>query len=147
MACCTGAVIAQSRCLWNPSRLSLIKWPIEPTGLQDLSISRTLANRIGLLMDSSKALKLTNKYYAGCAALSCRFQISCLEFPLPYFLKLIVLVCEDIQHVFWTKFPECMPRKNRRLSTQWLRNFVQNIMLNVLTDNTISSEQIRQRKF
>ena len=60
----------------------------------------------GLLTDSSKALKLTNEVLALVARhFNADSKYPILEFPLPYLLKLIVLVCEDIQHDVLDKIP------------------------------------------
>lgn len=59
-----------------------------------------------LLTNSGKALKLTNEVLALVAGhfhADSRYPV--LEFPLPYLLKLIVLVCEDIQHDVLDKIP------------------------------------------
>lgn len=59
-----------------------------------------------LLTNSSKALKLTNEVLTTVARhfhAESRYPI--LEFPLPYLLRLIVLVCEDIQHDVLDKIP------------------------------------------
>jgi hypothetical protein len=59
-----------------------------------------------VLTNSSKALKLTNEVLTLVARhfhADSRYPI--LEFPLPYLLKLIVLVCEDIQHDVLDKIP------------------------------------------
>ncbi len=58
------------------------------------------------LTDSSKALKLTNEVLMLVARhFNADSKYPVLEFPLPYLLKLIVLVCEDIQHEVLDKIP------------------------------------------
>lgn len=60
----------------------------------------------GVLTDSSKALKLTNEVLTRVARhFHADSKYPVLEFPLPYLLKLIVLVCEDIQHEVLDKIP------------------------------------------
>lgn len=59
-----------------------------------------------LFTDPGKALKLTNEVLTLVARhfhADSRYPV--LEFPLPYLLKLIVLVCEDIQHDVLDKIP------------------------------------------
>lgn len=59
-----------------------------------------------VLSNSTKALTLTNEVLALVAGhfhADSRYPI--LEFPLPYLLRLIVLVCEDIQHDVLDKIP------------------------------------------
>ncbi len=58
------------------------------------------------LTDSSTALKLTNEVLITVARhFNAESKYPVLEFPLPYLLKLIVLVCEDIQHEVLDKIP------------------------------------------
>jgi predicted GTPase len=60
----------------------------------------------GVLTDSNKALKLTNDVLSLVARhFHADSKYPVLEFPLPYLLKLIVLVCEDIQHDVLDKIP------------------------------------------
>ncbi len=60
----------------------------------------------GVLTDSSKTLKLTNEVLTRVARhFHADSKYPVLEFPLPYLLKLIVLVCEDIQHEVLDKIP------------------------------------------
>ncbi len=60
----------------------------------------------GVLTDASKALKLTNEVLTRVARhFHADSKYPVLEFPLPYLLKLIVLVCEDIQHEVLDKIP------------------------------------------
>jgi uncharacterized protein len=59
-----------------------------------------------LFSDPDKALKLTNEVFsviAGHFHADSKYPI--LEFPLPYLLKLIVLVCNDIQHEVLDNIP------------------------------------------
>jgi len=59
-----------------------------------------------LLTDSSKALKLTNEVLTLVAShFHADSKYPVLEFPLPYLLKMIVLVCEDIQRDVLDKIP------------------------------------------
>ena len=59
-----------------------------------------------LLTNSSKALKLTNEVLTLVAShFHADSKYPILEFPLPYLLKLIVLVCEDIQRDVLDKIP------------------------------------------
>ena len=59
-----------------------------------------------LLTNSSKALKLTNEVLTLVAShFHADSNYPVLEFPLPYLLKLIVLVCEDIQRDVLDKIP------------------------------------------
>jgi predicted GTPase len=59
-----------------------------------------------LLTNSNKALKLTNEVLTLVARhFHADSKYPILEFPLPYLLKLIVLVCEDIQHDVLDKIP------------------------------------------
>ncbi|MBV5330017.1 MAG: GTPase domain-containing protein [Chlorobium sp.] len=59
-----------------------------------------------VLANSSKALELTNEVLTLVAR---KFNVDSkhpiLEFPLPYLLKLIALVCDDIQHEVLDKIP------------------------------------------
>ena len=59
-----------------------------------------------VLTNSSKALKLTNEVLTLVARhFHADSKYPILEFPLPYLLKLIVLVCEDIQRDVLDKIP------------------------------------------
>jgi predicted GTPase len=59
-----------------------------------------------LLTDSSKILKLTNEVLTLVARhFHAESKYPILEFPLPYLLKLITLICEDIQHEVLDKIP------------------------------------------
>jgi len=59
-----------------------------------------------LLTDSRKALNLTNEVLMLVARhFHADSKHPILEFPLPYLLKLIVLVCDDIQHEVLDKIP------------------------------------------
>lgn len=59
-----------------------------------------------ILTDSSKALRLTNEVLSLVARhFNADSKYPILEFPLPYLLKLIVLVCEDIQHDVLDRIP------------------------------------------
>ncbi|MDO9105333.1 MAG: GTPase [Methylovulum sp.] len=59
-----------------------------------------------LLTDTGKALKLTNEVLMLVARhFHADSKYPLLEFPLPYLLKLIVLVCDDIQHEVLDKIP------------------------------------------
>jgi len=63
-------------------------------------------SKTNVLTDSSKALKLTNEVLTLVARhFNAESKYPVLEFPLPYLLKLIVLVCEDIQHEVLDKIP------------------------------------------
>jgi uncharacterized protein len=72
---------------------------IEPLTIRWLKETDVLAN-------SSKALELTNEVLTLVAR---KFNVNSkhpiLEFPLPYLLKLIALVCDDIQHEVLDKIP------------------------------------------
>ena len=58
------------------------------------------------LTDTKKALQLTNEVLTLVARhFNADSKYPVLEFPLPYLLKLIVLVCEDIQHEVLDKIP------------------------------------------
>lgn len=59
-----------------------------------------------LLTDPGKALKLSNQVLTVVARqFHADSSYPVLEFPLPYLLRLIVLVCEDIQHEVLDKIP------------------------------------------
>jgi predicted GTPase len=59
-----------------------------------------------VLSDFKKALKLTNEVLALVARhFNADSKYPILEFPLPYLLRLMVLVCEDIQHEVLDKIP------------------------------------------
>ncbi|WP_347989822.1 GTPase [Methylomonas sp. AM2-LC] len=59
-----------------------------------------------LLTDSSKILKLSNEVLTLVARhFHAESKYPILEFPLPYLLKLITLICDDIQHEVLDKIP------------------------------------------
>ncbi len=59
-----------------------------------------------VLTDTKKALQLTNEVLTLVARhFHADSKYPVLEFPLPYLLKLIVLVCDDIQHEILDKIP------------------------------------------
>ncbi|SJM90075.1 GTP-binding protein HSR1-like protein [Crenothrix polyspora] len=70
------------------------------------SLSERWQTETDFLTDSTKALKLTNEVLTLVARnFHADSTYPILEFPLPYLLKLIVLVCEDIQHEVLDKIP------------------------------------------
>ncbi|MDD5274179.1 MAG: GTP-binding protein HSR1, partial [Methylovulum sp.] len=59
-----------------------------------------------VLTDTHKALKLSNEFLVRVAKhFHTDSKYPVLEFPLPYLLKLIVLVCGDLQHEVLDKIP------------------------------------------
>ncbi len=70
------------------------------------SLTERWQAELDLLTNFSKALKLTNEVLTLVARhFNADSKYPILEFPLPYLLKLIVLVCEDIQHDVLDKIP------------------------------------------
>jgi len=70
------------------------------------ALSESRQTETDLLTDSGKALKLTNEVLTLVARhFHADSKYPVLEFPLPYLLKLIVLVCNDIQHDVLDKIP------------------------------------------
>lgn len=60
----------------------------------------------GVLTDANKLMALTNEVITLVARqYHADSQYPLLEFPLPYLLKLVVLVCEDLQHEVLDKIP------------------------------------------
>lgn len=83
-------------------------WPDEALqAWQDLKpVTERWQTQTDLLTDSGKALKLTNEVLTQVARhFHADSKYPVLEFPLPYLLKLIALVCEDIQHDVLDKIP------------------------------------------
>lgn len=74
---------------------------------QDLQpLAERWQTETGVLTDTRKALKLTNEVLTLVARhFHADSPYPVLEFPLPYLLKLIVLVCGDIQHEVLDKIP------------------------------------------
>lgn len=59
-----------------------------------------------IISDTNKLLRISNEVLMTVAKqFHAESKYPVLEFPLPYFLKLIVLVCEDLQHEVLDKIP------------------------------------------
>ena len=68
--------------------------------------SKNYPVKTDLLTDPNKALKLTNQVLLLVARhFNADSKYPILEFPLPYLIKLIALVCEDLQHDVLNKIP------------------------------------------
>jgi len=70
------------------------------------TLSERWQTRTDLLTSTSKVIQLTNEVLTLVARhFHADSKYPVLEFPLPYLLKLIVLVCDDIQHDVLDKIP------------------------------------------
>jgi hypothetical protein len=69
-------------------------------------LAKAWSTRTDLFTDQGTVLKLTNEVLSTVARqFHADSKHPVMEFPLPYLLKLIVLVCEDIQHEVLDKIP------------------------------------------
>jgi uncharacterized protein len=83
-------------------------WPdtAQPAWTAIEQLAKTWSNRTDLFSDQDTLLKMSNEVMATVARqFHADSKHPILEFPLPYLLKLIVLVCEDIQHEVLDKIP------------------------------------------
>jgi predicted GTPase len=83
-------------------------WPdsAQPAWAAIEQLAKTGSKRTDLFTDQSALLKLTNEVLSTVARqFHADSKHPIMEFPLPYLLKLIVLVCEDIQHEVLDKIP------------------------------------------
>ena len=70
------------------------------------TVTERWKNETDLLTNSTKALRLTNEILTTVAQhFHANSKYPLLEFPLPYLLKLITLVCNDIQNEVLNKIP------------------------------------------
>lgn len=70
------------------------------------AVTERWKNETDLLTNSTKALRLTNEILTTVARyFHANSKYPLLEFPLPYLLKLITLVCNDIQNEVLNKIP------------------------------------------
>ena len=75
-------------------------------GLELEPLAERWQKEANLLTDSSKLWQLTNEVLTMVARhFHADSKRPVLEFPLPYLLKLIMLVCNDIQHEVLDKIP------------------------------------------
>ncbi len=83
-------------------------WPdaAKPAWTAIEQLAKTWSARTDLFTDQSTVLKLSNEVLITVARqFHADSKNPVMEFPLPYLLKLIVLVCEDIQHEVLDKIP------------------------------------------
>ncbi|MCX7099273.1 MAG: 50S ribosome-binding GTPase [Methylococcales bacterium] len=83
-------------------------WPdkAQQAWLEIEQLRKRWQTQTDVLTDANKALKLSNEVLALVAGhFHADSKHPVLEFPLPYLLRLIVLVCEDIQHDVLDKIP------------------------------------------
>jgi predicted GTPase len=83
-------------------------WPdaAHPAWLEIEHMAENWGTRTDLFADPNRILKLSNEVLTLVARqFYADSKNPILEFPLPYLLKLIVLVCEDIQHEVLDKIP------------------------------------------
>ena len=83
-------------------------WPdsAQPAWAAIEQLAKTWSTRTDLFTDQGALLKLTNDVLSTVARqFHADSKHPIMEFPLPYLLKLIVLVCEDIQHEVLDKIP------------------------------------------
>ncbi|MDD1644681.1 MAG: 50S ribosome-binding GTPase [Methylococcaceae bacterium] len=83
-------------------------WPdsAQPAWTAVEQLVKTWSNRADLFSDQGAFLKLSNEVLSTVARqFHADSKHPIMEFPLPYLLKLIVLVCEDIQHEVLDKIP------------------------------------------
>ncbi len=83
-------------------------WPdtAQPAWAAIEQLAKTWSNRTDLFTDQGALLKLSNEVLVTVARhFHADSKHPILEFPLPYLLKLIVLVCEDIQREVLDKIP------------------------------------------
>jgi len=83
-------------------------WPdsAQPAWTAVEQLAKTWSNRADLFTDQGAVLKLSNEVLSTIARqFHADSKNPIMEFPLPYLLKLIVLVCEDIQHEVLDKIP------------------------------------------
>ena len=83
-------------------------WPdsAQPAWTAIEQLAKTGSKRTDLFTDQGALLKLSNEVLSTVARqFHADSKHPIMEFPLPYLLKLIVLVCEDIQHEVLDKIP------------------------------------------
>jgi predicted GTPase len=83
-------------------------WPdaAKPAWTAIEQLAKTGSTRTDLFTDQGAVLKLSNEVLITVARqFHADSKNPVMEFPLPYLLKLIVLVCEDIQHEVLDKIP------------------------------------------
>jgi predicted GTPase len=83
-------------------------WPdaAQPAWTAIEQLAKTWSNRSDVFTDQGAVLKLSNEVLITVARqFHADSKQPVMEFPLPYLLKLIVLVCEDIQHEVLDKIP------------------------------------------
>lgn len=83
-------------------------WPdtAQPAWAAIEKLAKTGSTRTDLFSDQGALLKLSNEVLSTVAGyFHADSKHPIMEFPLPYLLKLIVLVCEDIQHEVLDKIP------------------------------------------
>lgn len=83
-------------------------WPdtAQPAWTAIEQLAKTWSTRTDLFTDQGAVLKLSNEVLITVARqFHADSKNPVMEFPLPYLLKLIVLVCEDIQHEVLDKIP------------------------------------------
>ena len=83
-------------------------WPdsAQPAWTAIEQLAKAWSTRTDLFTDQGALLKLTNEVLSTVARqFHADSKHPIMEFPLPYLLKLIVLVCEDIQHEVLDKIP------------------------------------------
>jgi uncharacterized protein len=83
-------------------------WPdtAQPAWTAIEQLAKTWSNRTDLFTDQGTLLKMSNEVLITVAReFHADSKHPIMEFPLPYLLKLIVLVCEDIQHEVLDKIP------------------------------------------
>ena len=83
-------------------------WPdsAQPAWAAIEQLAKTWSTRTDLFTDQGALLKLSNEVLSTVARqFHADSKHPIMEFPLPYLLKLIVLVCEDIQHEVLDKIP------------------------------------------
>ncbi len=83
-------------------------WPdaAQPAWVAIEQLAKIWSTRTDLFTDQGMVLKLSNEVLTTVARqFHADSKNPVMEFPLPYLLKLIVLVCEDIQHEVLDKIP------------------------------------------
>jgi predicted GTPase len=83
-------------------------WPdtAQPAWAAIEQLAKTWSNRTDLFTDQGTLLKMSNEVLITVARqFHADSKHPIMEFPLPYLLKLIMLVCEDIQHEVLDKIP------------------------------------------
>jgi uncharacterized protein len=83
-------------------------WPdsAQPAWMAIEQLAKSWSTRTDIFTDEANVLKLSNEVLITVARqFHADSRHPVMEFPLPYLLKLIVLVCEDIQHEVLDKIP------------------------------------------